>query len=237
MCIKIENNNKYIRWIKSIQFFPEVKTENGSFIYPYDIDTSTVVSIIHRYYNHTAATAAGISSLDDIDYLWSGTGVWTNDKLEYEQNNFVKKRSISVSKSNRFNILQTIAEQFECWINFEIEHNQETGEITRNTDGSPRKYVSVRQNVGKDIGFGFIYGIDLKSISRNLQSDQIVSKTLVLPNNNGCAPGGFCAISSSEENYPGVDFILNFDYYISQGLLSSGTVNKDLYDSESGYYT
>lgn len=237
LCIKIENNNKYIRWIKSIQFFPEVKTENGSFIYPYDIDTSTVVSIIHRYYNHTAATAAGISSLDDIDYLWSGTGVWTNDKLEYEQNNFVKKRSISVSKSNRFNILQTIAEQFECWINFEIEHNQETGEITRNQDGSPRKYVSVRQNVGKDLGFGFIYGIDLKSISRNIQSDQIVSKTIVLPNNNECAPGGFCAISSSEENYPGVDFILNFDYYISQGLLSSGTVNKDLYDSESGYYT
>lgn len=237
LCIKIENNNKYIRWIKSIQFFPEVKTENGSFIYPYDIDTSTVVSIIHRYYNHTAATAAGISSLDDIDYLWSGTGVWTNDKLEYEQNNFVKKRSISVSKSNRFNILQTIAEQFECWINFEIKHNQETGEITRNQDGTPCKYVSVRQNVGKDLGFGFIYGIDLKSISRNIQSDQIVSKTLVLPNNNGCAPGGFCAISSSEENYPGVDFILNFDYYISQGLLSSGTVNKDLYDSESGYYT
>lgn len=237
LCIKIENNNKYIRWIKSIQFFPEVKTENGSFIYPYDIDTSTVVSIIHRYYNHTAATAAGISSLDDIDYLWSGTGVWANNNLEYEQNNFVKKRSISVSKSNRFNILQTIAEQFECWINFEIEHNQKTGEITRNPDGSPCKYVSVRQNVGKDLGFGFIYGIDLKSISRNIQSDQIVSKTIVLPNNNECAPGGFCAISSSEENYPGVDFILNFDYYISQGLLSSSTVNKDLYDSESGYYT
>lgn len=237
--IKIENinNNKYIRWIKSIQFFPEVKTENGSFICPYDIDTSTVVSTIHRYYNHTAATAAGISSLDDIDYLWSGTGTWDNKNLKYEQNNFVKKRSISVSKSNRFNILQTIAEQFECWINFEIEHNQETGEITRNPDGSPCKYVSVRQNVGKDLGFGFIYGIDLKSISRNIQSDQIVSKTLVLPNNNECAPGGFCAISSSKENYPGIDFILNFDYYISQGLLSPSTVNKDLYDSENGYYT
>lgn len=237
--IKIENinENKYIRWIKSIQFFPEIKTEKGSFICPYDIDTSTVVSTIHRYYNHTAATDAGISSLDDIDYLWSGTGTWDNADLTYEQNNFVKKRSISISKSNRFNILQTIAEQFECWMNFEIEHNQDTGEIIRNEDGSPRKYVSVRQDVGEDIGFGFIYGIDLKSISRDIQSDQIVSKTLVLSNNNECAPGGFCAISSSEENYPGVDFVLNFDYYISQGLLSSGTVNKDLYDSESGYYT
>ena len=95
----------------------------------------------------------------------------------------------------------------------------------------------MRQNVGKDLGFGFIYGIDLKSISRNIQSDQIVSKTIVLPNNNECAPGGFCAISSSKENYPGVDFILNFDYYISQGLLSSSIVNKDLYDSKTGYYT
>lgn len=240
-----ENGEKWSRWIKSIQFFPEVpievKDEQGNkkapFICPYDIDTSTVVSTIHRYYNHTAAVANKISSIDDIKFIWSGNGTWDNNNLEYEQNNFIKKRSISISKSNRFNILQTIAEQFECWINFEIEHNQKTGEIIRNTNGSPRKYVSVRQNVGKDLGFGFIYGIDLKSISRNIQSDQIVSKTLVLPNNNECAPGGFCAISSSEENYPGVDFILNFDYYISQGLLSSGTVNKDLYDSESGYYT
>lgn len=240
-----ENHKKLSRWIKSIQFFPEVPIEvkdeqsnkKAPFICPYDIDTSTVVSIIHRYYNHTSAVTNKISSIDDIKFLWSGTGTWDNNNLKYEQNNFVKKRSISVSKSNRFNILQTIAEQFECWINFEIEHNQETGEITRNPNGSPCKYVSVRQNVGKDLGFGFIYGIDLKSISRNIQSDQIVSKTIVLPNNNECAPGGFCAISSSEENYPGVDFILNFDYYISQGLLSSGTVNKDLYDSESGYYT
>lgn len=246
LSIKITNkSSKYIRWIKSIQFFPEVpievKDEQGNnkapFICPYDIDSSTVVSTIHRYYNHTAAVANKISSIDDINFLWSGTGTWDNKNLKYEQNNFVKKRSISVSKSNRFNILQTIAEQFECWINFEIEHNQETGEISRNQDGSPCKYVSVRQNVGKDLGFGFIYGIDLKSISRNIQSDQIVSKTIVLPNNNECAPGGFCAISSSKENYSGVDFILNFDYYISQGLLSSNIVNKDLYDSESGYYT
>ena len=240
-----EDHKEYIRWIKSIQFFPEVpievKDEQGNkkapFICPYDIDTSTVVSTIHRYYNHTAAVTNKISSIDDIKFLWSGTKAWNNDNLKYEQNNFVKKRSISVSKSNRFNILQTIAEQFECWINFEIEHNQKTGEITRNPDGSPRKYVSVRQNVGKDLGFGFIYGIDLKSISRNIQSDQIVSKTIVLPNNNECAPGGFCAISSSKENYPGIDFILNFDYYISQGLLSSNIVNKDLYDSKTGYYT
>ena len=253
LSIKIINNSKntsedhkeYIRWIKSIQFFPEipieVKDKQGNnkapFICPYDIDSSTVVSTIHRYYNHTSAVTNKISSIDDIKFLWSGTGTWDNNKLEYEQNNFVKKRSISVSKSNRFNILQIIAEQFECWINFEIEHNQETGEITRNPDGSPCKYVSVRQNVGKDLGFGFIYGIDLKSISRNIQSDQIVSKTIVLPNNNECAPGGFCAISSSKENYPGIDFILNFDYYISQGLLSSSIVNKDLYGSESGYYT
>ena len=253
LSIRITNNSantnnegkEYIRWIKSIQFFPEVPIEvkdeqsnkKAPFIWPYDIDSSTVVSTIHRYYNHTSAVANKISSIDDIKFLWSGIGAWANKKLEYEQNNFVKKRSISVSKSNRFNILQTIAEQFECWINFEIEHNQETGEIIRDIDGSPRKYVSVRQNVGKDLGFGFIYGIDLKSISRNIQSDQIVSKTIVLPNNNECAPGGFCAISSSKENYPGIDFILNFDYYISQGLLSSNIVNKDLYDSESGYYT
>lgn len=240
--IKIKNkNNEFVRWIKSIQFFPEVMTNKGVFICPYDINASTVTNTIHRYYNHTLAVATGVSDINDIDYLWSGVGKWekvgSGELLDYKLNDFVKKRSISISKSNRFNILQTIAEQFECWMNFEIEHNPNTGEIIRDEDGSPHKYVSVQQDIGKDVGFGFIYGIDLKSISRDIQSDQIVSKTLVLSNNNECAPGGFCAISSSEENYPGVDFILNFDYYISQGLLSSGAVNKDLYDSENGYYT
>lgn len=229
-------NAKLYRWVEDIQFCPEVKNDAGDTIYPNDIDTSSVVRVLYRYYDHTAAVKNNISSYDEIDFLYSGTEPWSDKSLSYVDNNFEKKRSITVSKSNRFNILQTIAEEFECWMSFEIEHDQDTGK-TIYKDGTPQKYVKVRQDVGEDIGFGFVYGIDLKSISRDINSDQIVSKTLVLSNNNEYAPDGYCAISSSDENYPGIDFILNFDYYISQGLLNSGEVNNDLYASETGYYT
>jgi len=37
-------------------------------------------------------------------------------------------RSINIKQSNRFNILQTIAETFECWIRFDVRHD-ETGKI------------------------------------------------------------------------------------------------------------
>ena len=34
-----------------------------------------------------------------------------------------KIRSIKVSNSNRFNILQELCETFECWMEFNIEHD------------------------------------------------------------------------------------------------------------------
>lgn len=47
--------------------------------------------------------------------------------------NFEKIRSITISDSNRFNILQTIAETFECWCKFEVKH-KDNGEILLGKD-------------------------------------------------------------------------------------------------------
>lgn len=224
-------------WVEEVQFFKEIFGTNETRINPGDIDVNSVASIKYNYFNHTKTQ--GLISADDINLLWSSTLDWDcREFLEPQYNEkFEKIRSISAKQSNRFNLIQTLAETFECWAQFIIEHD-ETGKILYNKDGTPRKFVRFKNEIGQNTGIGFIYGIDLRAISRTIQSDQIVTKTIVSPNNNEFAKQGFCTIARSKENYPRINFILNFDYFISQGLIDGGVFNNDLYDStgDIGYY-
>lgn len=227
------NGDNYTRWIEEIQLFRKIigsKDGQEVRINPGDFDISSVSKVVYKYYNYTINS--GKINKDDIEYLHVSTSPWTDDgKLEVQYtDNFDKVRSISAKQSNRFNILQTIAETFECWLQFKILHDENTGKIIYQK-GIPQKFVSIKSEIGQETGIGFIYGIDLKTISRTIQSDQIVTKTIVSANDNEFAPSGSCDISRSVENYPRVNYILNFDYYISQGLLDGGQLNNDLYDS------
>lgn len=227
------NGDEYTRWIEEIQLFRKIigsKDDQEVRINPGDFDISSVSKVVYKYYNYT--TNSGKTDKDDIEYLHVSTSPWTdNGNLEVQYtDNFDKVRSISAKQSNRFNILQTIAETFECWLQFKILHDENTGKI-KYQKGVPQKFVSIKSEIGQETGVGFIYGIDLKTISRTIQSDQIVTKTIVSANDNEFAPSGSCDISRSIENYPRVNYILNFDYYISQGLLDGGQLNNDLYDS------
>lgn len=229
----LTNGDIHTRWIEEIQLFRKIigsKDGQEVRINPGDFDISSVSKVVYKYYNYTANS--GKVNKDDIEYLHVSTSPWTdNGKLEVQYtDNFDKVRSISAKQSNRFNILQTIAETFECWLQFEILHDENTGKIIYQK-GVPQKFVSIKSEIGQETGVGFIYGIDLKTISRTIQSDQIVTKTIVSANDNEFAPSGSCDISRSIENYPRVNYILNFDYYISQGLLDGGQLNNDLYDS------
>lgn len=237
----LKANDTY--WLEEVQFFPyrEAKDKSGNIkrINPGELDSLSVATTYYKYYNNTKNGA--IYDISSLPYLYNSTTDWDyKNLLEEEYNtNFEKIRSISIKQSNRFNILQTIAETFECWIRFEIQHDQSTGR-TIYFDGVPQKMVYIVKEIGQETGIGFVYGIDLKSISRTIQSDQIVTKTIVEKNNNQFATNGFCTIARASENYPRESFILNFDYYINQGLLDGTTINNDLYLSGSnewlGYY-
>lgn len=222
-------------WVEDIQFFPYVTgekvvnagTENSSIvsgrINPGEMDWSSLAVVRYHYYNHT--THQGVVDIDD--YLYVGDTDWPDKPLEIVSNDFAKVRSITAKQSNRFNLLQTLAETFECWCQFEILHDN-TGRVIY-VNGKPQKFVRFKEKIGKETGLGFIYGIDLKTISRTIQSDQIVTKTIVAQNNNEFATNGFCTIARSEENYARDTFILNFDYYITQKLLDGNAVTRDLY--------
>lgn len=186
-----------------------------------------------------------VKDVKNLVYAYTGSKDGLNTYLlqnsivpKYGSNGkYEKIRSISDKQSNRFNLLQSLAETFEVWVKFTINHDS-TGR-TIYTDGKPEKYISFVNEVGGRNGLTFEYGIDLKAITRDVNSDSITSKVIVSANNNQYGKNGFCTIARAKDNYPKTTFILNFDYYISQGLISRDQILNDLYSTDSqyiGYY-
>lgn len=227
-------------WLQEIQLFKYVEGKNESDnmvrINPGDMDRQSVATEVYCYYYKNQAKI----NKNDIEFLYKNTVDWTGNSTPTAiyNDNYEKIRSIEAKNSNRFNLLQTLAETFECWVRFKIDHDQNTGRILY-TNGLPNKKVYFKKDVGQETGIGFIYGIDLRTISRTINSDQITTKVIVVPNTNEYAENGVCEIAQSELNYSKENFILNFDYYENQGLLDRGQVEKDLYlttDDVIGYY-
>ena len=136
--------------------------------------------------------------------------------------------SISIAQSNCFNILQTIAETFECWIDLEVQHDN-YGRIIRDNN-VPRKFVHLREYVGHDNWAGFKYGINLQNIDRTVNSEEIVTKLIVNDSQSDLVDEGYISISNAPSNQSGESYILNFDYYYNQGLLNREEAEQDKND-------
>lgn len=214
----------------------------------YDINSTDVAKKFYYYYYEGTSNPDGTAP-----YIYKAQipcplyepvyGGWAKSAgatgREYSQ--FEKVRTIYGEQSNRFNLLQELAETFKCWARFKIYHNAD-GSVARDEKGKPKKYVYYSEKIGQQLSYGFTYGIDLNTIRRTQSSSELVTKTIVLANYNDNAPNGTCSIVDSEENYPRENFVLNFDYYINHGLLDGEALNRDLYYSGSsnnyiGYYT
>jgi phage minor structural protein len=116
--------------------------------------------------------------------------------------NAEKTLSVTVSESNYFNILQSIAEKFECWLDFKI--------IRDTLGGIQSKEVAFRNYSGKDNYACFRYGVNLKNIKRTYESKNLVTKLYVKPNNNEFANNGFCSIQRAKANLTGENYIYDF---------------------------
>lgn len=214
----------------------------------YDINSTDVAKKFYYYYLEDTSNPDGTAP-----YIYKAQvpcplyepvyGGWAKSAgaTEREYSQFEKVRTIYGQQSNRFNLLQELAETFKCWARFKIYHNAD-GSIERDEKGKPKKTVYFSEKIGQQLSYGFTYGIDLNTIRRTQSSSELVTKTIVLANYNDNAPNGTCSIVDSEENYPRENFVLNFDYYVNQGLLDGEALNRDLYYSGTGndyigYYT
>ena len=214
----------------------------------YDINSTDVAKKFYYYYYEDTSNPDGTAP-----YIYKAQipcplykpvyGGWAKSAgaTDREYSQFEKVRTIYGEQSNRFNLLQELAETFKCWARFKIYHNAD-GSVARDEKGKSKKYVYYSEKIGQQLPYGFTYGIDLNTIRRTQSSSELVTKTIVLANYNDNAPNGTCSIVDSEENYPRENFVLNFDYYINHGLLDGEALNRDLYYSGSsddyiGYYT
>ena len=215
--------------IVDVQLFKEVKDTNDNLILPGSAPTAET-KILYKYYKPSENQNA--KSVDDIVYIYVGYTP-APYAADYDSD-FQKRRSITAKESNRFNLLQSLCETFECWIKFEIEHDG-NGKISLDENYRQKKWVSFHEYVGKDNYAGFKYGINLKSIQRTLDSEAIANKLIVKNNSNEFADGGFCSISRADENPIKENFIYDFSYYTNQGLINFNELNNDLYIEASGY--
>lgn len=106
----------------------------------------------------------------------------------------------------------------------------------------PRKFITFHKNVGQLNHADFVAGINLKNISRNLETDNFITKLIVKNNNNKFAKSGSCNIARATENPINDNFLINFDYYINMGLLNYDNFYNDMYSMTNGrgwlgYYT
>lgn len=223
-------------WIEDVQFFKEIYGNTGFNdevirINPGEMNLQSIVQPVWKYFY--ADQLDGVTK-DTLEYIYVSLNEWEQAQPVY--NDYEKFGTIEISQSNRFNILQTIAETFDCWVRFIIEHD-DNGYI-KYIDNKPCKYVQLKQSIGEDTGLSFVYGIDLQSIKRDIKSSNISTKTIVAQNDNEFGKNGFCSIARSTQNYPRENFIYNFDYFVQQGLLDGNVLNDDLYGTTGlAYYS
>lgn len=136
-----------------------------------------------------------------------------------------KIRTLIEERSNRFNLIQKVAEVFEVWAHFEYEHDED-GRIT-----GKKLYYS--NGVGQQSGIGFYYGKNLTGISRQLVSDSISTKLYVEKVDSSGAENGICSIQDATDNIAGESFLINLDYYVQKGLIDCNELLNDLYGTSS----
>lgn len=235
--------------IQDVQLFAYETDFNNEMCTPGAIPVSGIKKKYYYYYPDSS-----YETIDDIVFIYEGETEATEYTPKYSgDTGYEKIRSITATESNRFNLIQDLCETFECWPKFRIEHNEATGEILlgkdkkwydKNNEEIPcpleqsyrqQKWLSFHDFIGNKNDVGFRYGINLKAITRTIDSDGIVSKMVVKDNSNEYAIDGFCSIARATENPTGENFIFDFRYYINQGLLHFSEVNNDLYQDVSGY--
>ena len=154
-----------------------------------------------------------------------------NIKQVYNENS-EKVLSIQADHSNIFNILQSLCETFECWLSINVEH-ESNGAIKLDKNHNPIKKIAFKKYSGKDNFAGFKYGINLDSITRTFESEELVTKLIVDPVQSDYTGTGSVDIQSAPSNPSGQSYILNFSYYQNQGLIDTEEVNKDVNEFNS----
>lgn len=136
-------------------------------------------------------------------------------------------RTLNVEKSNRFNILQEISKVFEMYPQFYIQHKS-NGKVVKNGEDYDKQVFFITEK-GTENSIGFRYEKNLKDITRDINSEQIVTKLYVLDVDSDLSKTGLCSIKTAEDNPSKDSYIIDLSYYIEKGQLDADEVEQDLW--------
>lgn len=213
------------RWvyIEDVELTKYFEDANGN---PLFIDSAPEAKIINTDYYYLKPEEGmkkeEVNLFTSLDELADDLYIDASDIKPIRNEKCEKILSINEEKSNCFNILQSLCETFECWLDINVEH-EEDGHIKLNKNNRPVKTVRFKEYAGKNNFAGFRYGINLSSINRSLDSTEFVTKLMVGQPASEYTNNGILSITNAPSNLSGESYILNFDYYLNQGLIK----NKD----------
>lgn len=236
--------------IQNIQLFKYTTDITGQRVYP-DVSQTNLQLGTKKFYKYFEAgdleggynpDIINLDNKNDIKWIYDEPYEYNYSLMIPQYDPYAYKiSSINASKSNRFNLIQTLCDNFECWAKFRIKHNSD-GTIARHSDGRLKKYITFHNYVSKERSYGFTYGRNLKDIQRTIVSDKLTTKIIVEPNSNSFSNYGSCNIANSNLNPTKENYFYDFSYYYRNGFLNAAEVEKDLYfpySTEStylGYY-
>ena len=162
-----------------------------------------------KYYQFYEITAKGIDGIERTNGKW--------DYALFGDGAHDKRRTLVAEKSNRFNLIQELSELFKVWPVFNIYEE----------DGVLKKEFYFREACIKENFAGFHSGINLISISRKTDSDDIVTKMFVEDQESDLSSDGFISIRKAPMNPWGENYLYNFQHYVNQRLLTDQILVTD----------
>lgn len=136
-----------------------------------------------------------------------------------------KRRQIKGEKSNRFSLIETVAKTFNCFTRFIVEHDSQ-GRI-KLSGGRPIKRFTFVSELGRKNFNGFNYGVNLESIERTVDANNLVTKCHIENISNQYSDSNMVTIQQSKYNKLGMTYVYNFSYYLRRGLLDKTKFLKD----------
>lgn len=215
---KYTSNTELVCYLTKASLYKDVQDSSGKNMQPGELDTKGIVLTEYKYIK-----ADSLEGATDIKKLV----VYSADELNYKTYQPVyidgaeKVRMVTIKESNYFNILQQIGETFEAWVDLQIERDKD-GAVTN-------KFVWLKgyAGVGEINNACFRYGVNLEGIQRTHESKELVTKLIVKDNSNELAEDGYCSIAKASANLTKENYIYNFEYFHSNGMLDA----KDYVDS------
>ena len=124
-----------------------------------------------------------------------------------------KLRVIDSSDSNRYNLIQIIAETFEVYTKFKYHYDDNYHIIGR-------EIIFYNNFLNESNFIDLNYSYETQSVSRELDAVDVVTKMYVKSLDDETYPSGSASIADTEANKTREDYLLNFDYLYSIKTIS-----------------